>query len=186
MSSTNRGVERIAHDVYPTPDWLTRAILPVLRKKLPRGPVEVFEPACGSRQAIVEVVKSEWPYAQVACSDIVEPWSADFLTLPPEPRFDLIITNPPFYLAIEFVHQALKWRRNETSVVAMLLRLNFLGSKKRAPWLRDNMPSVYVTPKRPSFSVNKKGKAGTDSIEYAWFVWDGRRPELKILETDLL
>ena len=182
MSSTNRGLERIANDVYPTPDWLTRAILPALRKRLPKGPISVLEPACGSKQAIAEVIRTAWPHAQVTCSDIVEPWSSDFLTLQPSPTFDLVITNPPFYAALEFVQQALRWRRTETSVVAMLLRLNFLGSQKRAPWLRAHMPSVYVSPKRPSFGLNKQGKPGTDSIEYAWFVWDGRRPKLQILD----
>lgn len=186
MSSTNRGAQRAELDTYPTPDWLTQAILQVLGKRLPSGSVDVFEPACGSKQAIVQAVKSEWPKAQVTCSDIIEPWSADFLTLSPEPRFDLIITNPPFSLAMEFIERAFQWRRSDDSIVAMLLRLNFLGSKRRAPWLRAHMPSVYVTPKRPSFSVNKKGKLGTDSVEYAWFVWDGRLPEVGVLETDLL
>lgn len=32
--------------------------------------------------------------------------------------------------------------------------------------MRSHTPDIYVLPNRPSFS----GK-GTDSIEYAWFVW---------------
>jgi hypothetical protein len=54
-----------------------------------------------------------------------------------------------------------------SSNVAMLLRLNFLASKKRNPFMREHCPNVYVLSDRPSFT----GK-GTDSIEYAWFVWE--------------
>lgn len=51
-------------------------------------------------------------------------------------------------------------------VTAFLLRLNWLASQKRAFWLRKNTPSVYVLPKRPSFT----GK-GTDATDYCWAVW---------------
>ena len=49
----------------------------------------------------------------------------------------------------------------------MLLRLNFLGSRKRAKWWRERRPEVYVSPARPSFSPDGR----TDSTEYAWFIW---------------
>ena len=50
--------------------------------------------------------------------------------------------------------------------VVMLLRINFLGSKKRYGFWKKNPPqAMYVLSKRPSFT----GK-GTDATEYAWFV----------------
>lgn len=80
---------------------------------------------------------------------------------------DIIITNPPFNSAIEFVKKALEDVK-EDGLVIMLLRLNFLGSKNRNEWLKANMPyEIYVHSKRMSFIDGK----GTDSIEYAHFVW---------------
>ena len=51
--------------------------------------------------------------------------------------------------------------------LVMLLRINFLGSKKRYNfWKKNPAAAIYVLTKRPSFT----GK-GTDATEYAWFVW---------------
>jgi len=84
----------------------------------------------------------------------------------PERPFDLAITNPPFRHAMEVV----QWCLAHAERSVLLLRLNFLGSVKRAPFLREHTPDVYVLPNRPSFTGR-----GTDSVEYAWFDWDRRR-----------
>ena len=76
---------------------------------------------------------------------------------------NVIITNPPFNHALEFIKKAIEL---EPEYVCMLLRLNFLGSQERSDYLREHMPDIYVIPNRPSFTGGK-----TDSIEYAWFVW---------------
>lgn len=54
--------------------------------------------------------------------------------------------------------------------MAILLRLNFLGTEGRSAFMREHAPDVYVLPNRPSFTGTK-----TDSIEYVWFVWPGAR-----------
>ena len=58
--------------------------------------------------------------------------------------------------------------------VAMLLRLNFWGSKARQDFFKNNMPKYcYIHPRRMSFTEDGK----TDSIEYAHFVWQkGNNP----------
>lgn len=79
-------------------------------------------------------------------------------------RADLILTNPPFSIAKEFIDHA----RSLSSTVIMLLRINYLGSISRHDWWKENSPSsLHVLSKRPSFT----GK-GTDATDYAWFVWD--------------
>lgn len=177
MSSTGRGLPREANDFYPTPKWLTRAIVP----KVTNNPYTIFEPACGTG-AIVDVMREAFPEAYVYATDLTT--GQDFLTTPPRREFNLIITNPPFSLAQEFIDRAMLWRRDSSSLVVMLLRLNFLGSQKRAEWWRSRpMPAVYVTPKRPPFGKNKHGKIGTDSTEYAWFIW-GQPQTLEILPTE--
>ena len=50
-------------------------------------------------------------------------------------------------------------------------------SEKRHDFMRTTMPNeTLVLANRPAFSKNKQGKLGTDSIEYAWFVWDSAFP----------
>lgn len=90
----------------------------------------------------------------------------------PEGGYDIALTNPPFSLAWEMLH--FLWPH--VADICFLLRLNFLGSAKRHPWLQQHQPNVYVLPNRPSFSKNKEGKRGTDSIEYGWFHFDTRTP----------
>jgi hypothetical protein len=85
--------------------------------------------------------------------DFLEPWTGG--------KVDVIVTNPPYSLAEDFITQALKIAPN----VVMLLRLNFLASEKRSRFMRAHTPDVYVLPNRPGFTTD----GHTDSIEYAWF-----------------
>lgn len=182
MSSTNRSAVRNGNDFYPTPAWCVDRLLEAV--DLPGG--RWLEPAAG-RGAIVAAVNARradvsWRVVEafaeptdrdtyqrlgVAAADIT---TADFLAAPCGPMdepVDVVITNPPFNRAIEFVTQAMTYR---PCVIAMLLRLNFLGTEGRSVFMRTHAPDVYVLPNRPSFS-----RQGTDSIEYAWFVWSGAR-----------
>lgn len=195
MSATNRGSNRQPNDHYATPQWLIQAILPEISKRLLKiyeeeyvlDGLSVLEPACGIDKNIVNELynlKLPWPL-NITSGDITT--GQDFLTYDYKDKFDLIITNPPYSLAFEFIQRALDLVV-PGGLVVFLLRLNFLGSIKRAEFLRNHPPSVYVSPKRPSF-VGK----GTDATEYAWFIWskpydnEGQpSPELKILETDKL
>lgn len=189
MSSTNRGSKRSEADFYETPAWCVEWLLKEWQPEyrcvgdVPR----ILEP-CAGRGAIIRAYQDaglrgvKWTANEndqeraeaVLRSGLTAKhlcFTSDFLTWPrdfvPSTRFDYILTNPPFSLAEEFVRKSL----GLADVVIMLLRLNFLGSQKRAPFLRSNMPDVYILSKRPSFT----GK-GTDSTEYAWFVWDSRAP----------
>ena len=186
MSATNRGLKRIKNDAYQTPSWLTEAIVPELINRLGTGDMRVYEPACGNGQ-MVSVLNNY--FTDVVGTDLVGEKSVDFLSTPASPEYDLIITNPPYSCAQEFVTKAFQWRRSKDSVVAMLLRINFLGSMKRAKWFRNNIPAIYVTPKRPKFSLNKHGKLASDATEYAWFVWQEpfkKTSEIGILNTENL
>ena len=175
MSATNRGTVRGEQDFYETPDWLTKAIIPILR---PYEPRRILEPACG-KGAIVRVLETAFPEAIIDATDINT--GCDFLDRRNhEPVYDLIVTNPPYRLALEFIKRGLELRRTEKSVVCMLLRVNFLGAQGRAAWLRQHTPSIHVSPRRPSFT----GRSRTDATEYCWMVWDGLRPTVSILPTE--
>lgn len=169
MSSANRGAKRQEADFYGTPAWCTHSA--VQNITLPGG--TWLEP-CAGNGAIIRAVKGirediHWTAFELReeCRELLIPEApvvdiGDFLKMPMGIHYDVILTNPPYSIAQEFVEEALR----RADHVVMLLRLNFLGSKKRSAFFRKNAPDVYVLPKRPSF-INGR----TDSTEYAWFHW---------------
>lgn len=179
MSSTNRGGLRSEADDYSTPEWAVKRLLDVYRP--PAGPGVWLEPAAGEGniiRVVSEVIPSvRWLACEIreSCRPALEQLTGnqrrvfitDFVTAPPRvpegKRIEVIITNPPYRLASEFIAQSFAMCEE----VVMLLRLNYLGSDHRAEFLRRYPPDVYVLPNRPSF----KGNGKTDSPEYAWFVF---------------
>jgi hypothetical protein len=185
MSSTNRGSQRHPDDFYETPRWAIDALL------LRLGPYRsVLEPAAGAG-AIMSAVRTLYPalirpdddpeHLQPLQGMELDPERAkqcrenglfvqqdDFLktTKLPPGRFDLIVTNPPYSLAMKFVKQAL-WLAGRRGHVCMLLRLAWLASGKRAAFHKAYPSDVYVLSKRPSFTPDGK----TDSSDYGWFHW---------------
>ncbi|MCA9489963.1 MAG: hypothetical protein KC621_08570 [Myxococcales bacterium] len=187
MSSTARGGKRSEADHYPTPAWCVDRLLEACA--LPGG--RWLEP-CAGEGAIAEAVLASRddvmfdlhelrpdclpalqrivPDGRIALGDVL-------LRSPPRTRYDVVITNPPFSSA----QPVLEWSLRAGTTVVLLLRLNFLGTRGRAAFMRRHPPDVYVLPDRPSFT----GK-GTDSIEYAWFVWPRERREagtIRVLAT---
>ena len=171
MSSTNRGAVRQPDDHYATPAWATRAILPYLPSLRDEPDGVVLEPACGEgaiarvlldagvapkRLVLVDVDRDRAVAALAGLPAGVTSNVEDFIAF--AARYSArgvtartTITNPPYSLAREFVDAALSIRA-PGGVVAMLLRLNFLGSQKRAAWHRAHPADVYVLPRRPSFT----------------------------------
>jgi hypothetical protein len=183
MSATKRSDVRHENDFYATPAWCVRALLAEV--PIPDG---LWLDPCAGEGAIIEASgRDRWHAIELreecreklyrACPRIT---ISDFLSMPnPTPGgYAAIVTNPPYSLAEAFVRKSLEI----APVVAMLLRLNWLGSMKRAAFLRENQPSVYVLPRRPSFTGG-----GTDSCEYAWFVWRkywAGNPEVRVLNPE--
>jgi len=182
MSATKKNSnKRVANDYYPTPSWCVDRLLEEVN--LPytyplRSVGRWLEPAAGDG-AIIRAVNAglgttpTWTAIELqdrfktdleASVDPSRVYIESFLDAPLNKDYDVIITNPPFSKALEFIKKSIKL---EPEYVCMLLRLNFMGSGERSDFLRQYTPDIYVLPNRPSFN----GK-GTDSIEYAWFVWD--------------
>lgn len=169
MSSANRGRARNKDDLYETPYWLIEAEIPRL-KHLLRGidRPRIWEPCAGNGR-ITRVLKHFFPNAIIRATDIGEfeglDGTLDFLACTAGGiEQDLIISNPPFFIAQEIIQHAQELVK-ETGMVIMLERLNFLGTKKREPWLRRNPPGSSISPKRASFLPTRQ----CDSIEYGWF-----------------
>lgn len=81
----------------------------------------------------------------------------------------VVLTNPPFSLAEQFLFRCAQVAPD--AHVCFLLRSNFIGSERRAEWMRDHMPDSYQLPQRPSFRDDDDA-GGTDSAEYTWLVWE--------------
>jgi hypothetical protein len=155
MSATNRGSERIPKDFYPTPEWAVDVMLPLFDF----SKCSCFlEPCRGSGVIYNKVPMKNKQWAELSKG---RDYLKDLYDLPEN---SIIITNPPFSLALEFLGKSL-W---EAGTVCYLLPLNFLGSIKRHEFWKANPPThLFPLSRRPSFT----GK-GTDACDYAWFVWD--------------
>jgi hypothetical protein len=197
MSATNRtrsdGSEyvRSPNDYYRTPSWVTRALYPYLPVDT-TGALHVVDAGAGDG-AIAEAL----PYKprQITCveNDLryaadckgkgfhVDNW--DWAKFNPVARVDIIVSNPPYSDALEFIEHALGListpmkaggamtpTNSLYGMAAFLLRLNFLEGQARADFHRKYPAHVLVLPRRPSFTGG-----GTDATGYARLLW-GRNP----------
>ena len=174
MSSTNRGYDRHISDYYVTPvDEIKKFWKEFKKHNDTIGVYNVLDPSAGGGNGHLmsypEALKDE--EFDITTLDLRDDSLAilkgDYLDTTFDKSFDIIITNPPFAWSLEFIQKALNEVKDGDYVI-MLLRLNFLGSKARNEWLRNNMPyEIYVHSKRMSFIDDGK----RDSVEYAHFVW---------------
>jgi hypothetical protein len=173
MSATGRslaagtGYERHPDDFFSTPYWCTRAIMPHLRIS-PQG--YALDPYAGSG-AIMDVARER------GCRPIGIERDRDRAPTAPGcligdafeidwPDFDVIVTNPSYSTAQESIMRAFQQQQAHGFDVdiAFLLRINFLGSQKRAEFHKKHPCDIYVLPKRPEFvcavSCKKKKECG--------------------------
>jgi hypothetical protein len=161
MSQRPSGYARQAHDQYFTPAWPTQALIPFL----PAAPRHVLEPACGNGGIATPLAAAGYT---VTCTDIADPESPlDFLSMT-SAACDLIITNPPFDTAREFIEHALDLG---VGFVGMLLRIDYDSAKTRRHLFGDcpMFARKVVLTKRIVF-FQRPGAA--PSFNHAWFIWD--------------
>jgi hypothetical protein len=164
---------REPNDFYPTPKELIRAIFKdYITKYAP--PRTVLDPGCGDG-VWGEVAREFFPDAQITGVDIRELpknssytyWvTEDFLTSGIESKyFELIIGNPPFKYAEQFLDKCLPCNK-----VIFLLQASFLESKKRyLKYYKSGVrpTEVKISTRRISFTGNKK----SDNTMYGIFYW---------------
>tara|TARA_R110002096_G_scaffold420470_1_gene625523 strand:+ start:273 stop:806 length:534 start_codon:yes stop_codon:yes gene_type:complete len=158
MSSTSGN--KIEKDNYPTPIGVVESLLSHLTL---RANDKFLEPCRGLGRNIYDRINL--PSDQKSHAELDE--GIDYL----KTRFakhDVIITNPPFSLTVEFIRKSLSELAFDGTMV-YLQRVNFLGSKVRVPfWAEVGFPDkTPVIVPRPRF-VN----GGSDSCEYMWMIWD--------------
>lgn len=187
---------RAKSDFYETPYEMARA---VIEKLFTYGIIykatNILDPGCGNgvwTDAFLSVLDSPIPephglsyFPYFVGVDINEPERNKFLYSeliigdyleysPGLKKFDLIIGNPPFSLMEEFVRKSISLVA-EHGTIALMGRLAFLGSQKRAKsgGLFTEYPphNVWVSSRRPSFFSVVDGKHTTDMMEYAIYIW---------------
>nr|VFK15036.1 MAG: hypothetical protein BECKLPF1236B_GA0070989_107123 [Candidatus Kentron sp. LPFa] len=168
MSRTNG--KTIPFSNYPTPGNAVRALL----QSVDFRPTDRFLEPCRGEGAIYDPVPLPEPrkyWAEIRQGrDYLSTWF---------PEIDVIITNPPFPDAVSFLEKA-RGELAADGTMIFLLRLDFLGSLKRAPfWKTFGFPhKLFILTPRPRF-VGRQ-----DSGEYAWFCWDfgNRTPGMRTLD----
>lgn len=174
-------------DYYTTPSWAVRRLLEAWT---PPDEGTVVEPSAGngaiikacsgvirpSRWLALEIREEARGELQQLCSTVIE----DFLRsgARPDPAVTVVMGNPPFSKAFEFVVEA--QRRFPRAEICYLLRLAFAASDGRNEFMRRYPPDVYVIPDRISFTGE-----GADNSEYGWFLWPNEvRPgRFQVLKT---
>ena len=184
MSSTGRKSKRNPKDYYITPIPEIKKFLYHFNQIEPLNNKLVFDPSAGgdAQNPIMSYPEALKEYGSfVATNDIRKDSSAylqeDYLKMNMkeyEPKPDIIMTNPPFEHAIEFIKKALQDVK-PAGYVVMLTRLNFFGADCRKHFWDLNMPLyTFVHSKRMSFT----GDGKVDSIEYQHMVFqEGNYPE---------
>ena len=177
-------------DFWETPPAAVDAVLPLLP---PRARECVMLEPCAGRGAIVErwmrysgsgperVSVFELSAARYdECVRQLDParigrwYQEDFLALDVEsiratfqPGPVLVLTNPPYSRALDFVKRSLDVAAPD-GIVAMLLQNDFATGVDRCRVVHDRHPSSFhPLRRRPSF-----GRGGTGKRPYAWFIWD--------------
>lgn len=92
----------------------------------------------------------------------------DFLLTDVQVAFDLVIGNPPYNRAEQFVKHSMAMLETDGYLI-MLLRLNFLESQSRGRGLFRKFPpkTVVVRAGRVSFT----GDGQSNATAYAYFIW---------------
>lgn len=183
MSATRRlkgdqPTERREADVYETPSWISDKGLSTLT--LPSEPL-ILDPGAGSG-VWGGSARNLWPGAWIEGVEIralpppdngsYDNWlpDSDFLRVQDDVmgKYDLVMGNPPYSLAEEFIRRAMHLTK-DGGFVQFLLRLPFLEGKKRRQGLWRDFPlyQLQICSERPSFTGDHK----TDATAYAVFTW---------------
>lgn len=172
LKAATNGGERRENDFYPTPAWVTEALIP----KLNGWPRDVWEPAVGDGGIAQPLENSGF---RVIGTDLIHrgyvnppargygPGPVDFLKCDRIPLpCSAIITNPPFgKLVTPFIRHAVLTLR--APYVAMLVNVNLWHAANRRSLFETRRPAVvYACQAKPDFSG-----AGRPYFNVIWTVW---------------
>jgi hypothetical protein len=160
-------------DFYPTPSDVTVALMDflMLDKSI------IWEPACGNgaMSKVMEHYGHEVISTELRKVGGYGMGGVDFLSLV-NYNAEVIVTNPPFALAEQFIEKAVGlMESSDVKVVAMLLKSQYWHAQGRYKLYNKYKPA-YVLPLtwRPDFLEHERklgDKKGSPTMEVAWTVW---------------
>lgn len=185
MAQRFSGRARQTSEFYPTPPWVTRALLDHMPDDLDRR--TIWEPACGAG----DMVKAMRQAGRLVIASDLEPQDCfeapaidfhDFAAASAVDGYRDIVTNPPYGIqgkaAEEFIKVALKLTERRAGRVAMLLKPDFDSGLSRTALFRD-CPAwskrvvllgriLWFEPVPDPVT----GKISGPSENHCWFIWD--------------
>lgn len=175
------GHDRQSNDFYPTPDWVTRALL---KHVALRGPV--WEPCCGNG-AMARVLERSGQ--KVVATDLIDRGfgrgGIDFYDCTAFPAgCRTLVTNPPYGDGgqkdrptdgrglQDFVRHALDLTTRANGQLALLVRFQWLAGKKAAALISSGPLSrvVVLTKRIQWFDMGERTTTGQH--HHAWLFWD--------------
>lgn len=196
MVESYRRWERKPADLYPTPVDGTETVMPAidvlaeyaklarpLGDGAPLSPVKIWEPACGDGRlsrvlewhgydVLSTDLRPHSGYGNVYVDrptitggfdflndDLAEKWGIDY-------KPDLIVTNPPFSHAEQFIRKALSYTGN----VAMLLKATYWNAASRLPFFHERRPA-FVLPLTFRLAFLEKERGKSPIMECVWVIW---------------
>jgi len=178
------GYDRVPQDFYPTPDWVTEALL---KHATLRGPI--WEPCCGDG-AMARVLETAGH--KVVATDLVDRGfgrgDVDFFdcsTFPPGCRS--MVTNPPYgdggdllrpansaASLQRFVRHALDLTMRANGQLALLARFQWIAGKRAAALISSGpLSRVVVLTKRIQW-FDRGELTNTGQHHHVWLFWDCR------------
>ena len=189
----NSGYDRQENDFYPTPSWVTEALLDCVTL---RGPV--WEPCCGDG-AMVRCIEARGQ--QVVASDLADrgfgQTGVDFLQCRAFPEScQSMVTNPPYGdgggsvkgvnapgALLQFVQHAIRLTEQADGQLALLVRFQWLAGRKAANLISSGPLAKVVVLRRRIRWFDMGPMTNHGQHHHAWLFWDchygnGRAPEI--------
>jgi hypothetical protein len=171
---------RNENDLYPTPPLATYIL-----QKYVSLPKNIVEPCAGRGNISIELQRCGF---NVASFDLYQydptlcaiKTGVDVLSLPKQPGYDALVTNPPYHKDLPRV--IAEKGVAEYDFTALFVRLTFLEGKKRKKLFTNHPPSniIFLSDRirfdRPDYTgllepINKSNQLG-GMIAYCWVIWN--------------
>ena len=173
MGASNHSKDdREENDFYTTSPV---AVTELLKREGANFKGNIWECACGCGN-ISEVLKQECKGINLYSSDLFNHGygniGIDFLKDKVDREYDVVITNPPYKYAKEFVLKGIE-NTKESGMCYMLLRTLFLEGQTRFKEIFSKYPPkyIYVFSKRVDCLKNNEPAKYGNAQSYSWFCW---------------
>lgn len=171
---------------FPTPPWAVRGFIElVLCKLIPIAQMKQMRAheCCAGEGHMAETMRRY--FGEVYASDVFDygvGYDVEDILDPyvPLERRDVLMTNPPFPIAMEIVLRALKARIPNVFVVC---RSNWIEGIDRYQSLFEKRPPTFIAPyvERVPMVEGRYDAGASSATSYSWFGWvqgaPSRRPE---------